>query len=114
MNASSLRLASFNLSCLHNRQKAMLSKAITREKLNIINIQETHPSKENQEEVRRLRNFIYPCKVFCSFNNGTDNYGGVCTIIRGTKYKYLNFEELIQLVVLQISKWRLIGKSIIL
>src|SRR3989338_10132346 len=91
-------MASCNLSSFSIDKQAILMHHIERERLNVINVQETHwSSNEFKDNIAKAAKFFHPCSIYGSPCNKDDKAAGVITIIKGTlQRKVLSFEEICQ------------------
>ena len=71
---------------------------IDRERLNVINVQETHwSSNEFKDNISKAAKFFHPCSIYGSHCKKDDKAAGVITIVKGTLQRnVLSFEELYQ------------------
>ena len=100
-------MASFNLSSFDITKQAILLNCIEKERLNIVNVQETHWTDCNSSRfISHAASFFRPCHIYHSHASDNDKGAGILTIVRGSlKRKVLGFEEIIKgrLSVLKIE-----------
>ncbi|EFC43434.1 predicted protein [Naegleria gruberi] len=90
-------MASCNLSSFSIDKQAILLHHIKNERLDVINIQESHwDSSVFKDNVSKAAKFFSPCKIYGTPCSPNDKAAGILTIIKGTLHrKVISFEVLV-------------------
>lgn len=94
-----LKVASFNLSGLDLTKINSIQELIEKESLNVINIQETHFTKQKDYwTLDGMKKYLYPCQIFNSYAPDKANaFSGVLTIVKpSARSRILKFSELVK------------------